>query len=335
MLSTPVSNMNNYLIKLNSKIFEKFEILDYIGSGSESKVFKVKEKKSNKMVTMKMINKQKGEKKNLNEYIISHKLKHMNVIDYYGAIEIKKEELDCMIIEYAKFGNLREFQKNIIQKNYLSETLLCFITYQILKGLKYIHMCKIAHLDLKPQNIIINDYLNVKIIDFSVSLSYSKIKTKEIQLPLVGTSFYMAPEIVWNKTIKVKDLNKVDLFSLGVILYNLAFDEYPFDLDYEDIKNIEVISEKYKRKLKINNEGENNSSCFIDFIKKLLETDINKRININQALDDYWVKGAHILNNEKENIFLAENFLRYLITDHIKSFDDYIKKKNKIKIINN
>ena len=239
MLSTPVSNMNNYLIKLNSKIFEKFEILDYIGSGSESKVFKVKEKKYNKMVTMKMINKQKGEKKNLNEYIISHKLKHMNVIDYYGAIEIKKEELDCMIIEYAKFGNLREFQKNIIQKNYLSETLLCFITYQILKGLKYIHMCKIAHLDLKPQNIIINDYLNVKIIDFSVSLSYSKIKTKEIQLPLVGTSFYMAPEIVWNKTIKIEDLNKVDLFSLGVIHYNFSFDVYPFDLEYEDINNTE------------------------------------------------------------------------------------------------
>ena len=159
-------------------------------------------------------------------------------------------------------------------------------------------MCKIAHLDLKPQNIIINDYSNVKIIDFSVSLSYNKIKTKEIQLPLVGTSFYMAPEIVWNKTIKIEDLNKVDLFSLGVILYNLAFDKYPFDLDYEDIKNTEVISEKYKRKLKINNEGEYYSSCFIDFIKKLLETDINKRININQALDDYWVKGAEILNNE-------------------------------------
>ena len=90
MLSTPVANMNNYLNEMNSKILEKFEILDYIGSGSESKVFKVKEKKSNKMVTMKMINKQKGDKNNLNEYIISHKLKHMNIIDYYGGFEIKK-----------------------------------------------------------------------------------------------------------------------------------------------------------------------------------------------------------------------------------------------------
>ena len=286
------------------------------------------------MVTMKIINKQKGEKKNVNEYIISQKLKHMNIIDYYGAFAIKKEELDCMLIEYAKFGNLREFQKNIIQKDYFSESLLCFITFQILKGLKYIHMCKIAHLDLKPQNIIINDYLNVKIIDFSVSLNYSKIKAKEIQLPLVGTSFYMAPEIIWNKKINVEDLNKVDLFSLGVILYNFAFDEYPFDLDYEDRKNIEVISEKYKKKLKMN-EGENYSPCFIDFIKKLLETDINKRININQALNDYWIKGGEILNDEKENIFLAENFLRYLITDHFKRFDDYIKKKNNIKWINN
>ena len=44
MLSTQVVNMNNYLIELSSKIIEKFEILDYIGSGSESKVFKVIEK---------------------------------------------------------------------------------------------------------------------------------------------------------------------------------------------------------------------------------------------------------------------------------------------------
>ena len=56
-----------------------------------------------------MINKQKVEKYNLNEYIIFHKLKHINIIDYYGAFVIKKEELHCMIIEYAKFGNLREF----------------------------------------------------------------------------------------------------------------------------------------------------------------------------------------------------------------------------------
>ena len=82
--------------------------------------------------------------------------------------------------------------------------------------------------------------------------------------------------------------------------------------------------------MEINNEGDYYSSCFIDFLKNLLETDINKRIDINQALNDYWVKGAKLLNDEKENIFFAENFLRYLITEHYKSFDDYIKKKSNI-----
>ena len=95
-------------------------------------------------------------------------------------------------------------------------------------------MCKIAHLDLKPQNIIINDYLNVKIIDFSVSLNYSKIKANEMQLPFVGTSFYLAPKIIQNKAMKVEDLNKLGLFYLGLILYNFAFNEYPFDLYYKD-----------------------------------------------------------------------------------------------------
>ena len=67
------------------------------------------------------------------------------------------------------------------------------------------------------------------------------------------------------------------------------------------------------------------SKHFIDFLTKLLEKNINKRININQALNHYWVKGAEILINEKEKIYNAGNFLSYLITDHIKAFDDYIQ----------
>ena len=60
----------------------------------------------------------------------------------------------------------------------------------------------------------------------------------------------------------------------------------------------------------------------------MLENDINKRIDINQALNHYWIKGGKILLNEKENIFNANKFLSYLIADHIKNFDDYIKRAN-------
>ena len=319
----------NKLIKLleiiSPKILQFYEIVECIGLGSESVIYKSIHKKTNRTIAMKFIIKEKDEKININEYNILKKLKNFNIITYFGLYEIKKNELDCIIMEYAKFGNIRDFQKNILKRKDLSEQLLCYFTFQILNGLKYCHICKITHFDLKPQNIIIDDYLTAKIIDFSVSLDYSKINSNKIKLPFRGTSFYMAPEVLSSKIVKVKDLNKVDLFSLGVTLYALAFGKYPFgftpDDDYEKIykkimKGIEIEDTKYY------------SKYFIDFLTKLLEKDINKRININEALNHYWIKGAQLLNNEKEKTDDLDIFLSYLIGDNIKSFRDYLYALN-------
>ena len=312
--------------QIKNDFFEKFEILDLIGSGSESEVYKARIKKNNREVALKMISLNENGLSCINEINISRKLKHKNVINYYLANEIKKNESYCIIMDYAKHGNLRQFQKNLIAKDYLSESILCFLTYQILNGLKYIHMNKIAHMDLKPENIIIDDFLNVKIIDFSISIDYKKILSDKIKLPLRGTSFYMAPEVLRNDIIQVTDLNKVDLFSLGVILYNLAFGNFPFGLNKNDIKKYEQILDKITKDFRVVDEDNYYSPHFLDFINKLIEKDINKRINIYEAMNHYWVKGAEILLSQKELIFNAGNFLGYLVTDHFKQFEDYIKK---------
>ena len=310
----------------NKMAYENFELLEYIGKGKDTYVYKSMVKKTKKNVAMKIIS-IKENKKNTNEVNIHSKLKHINIIDFYANFEIKKNELDCIIIDYCKLGNLIEFQNNLIKKNYLSETMLCFFVYQILDGLNYLHRNKIGHLDLKPQNIVVDEYLVIKIIDFTISLNYSKIKSTKIKLPRMGTSFFMAPEVLNSDIINVKDINKVDLYSLGVIIYFLAFGYFPFDLDKDDIKDYTKIYQKIKNELKIDNEDNYYSPYFIDFIQKLLENDINKRIDINQALNHYWVKGAQILLDEKEKNFNASQFLSYLVADHIKNFDDYIKRQ--------
>ena len=310
--------------KINPKLLEFYEIKEYIGSGSESVVYKAIHKKTNKPCAIKILI-MEG-KRNLSEYIILHKLKNKNIINYYGIYEIKKNELDCIIMEYAKFGNLREFKKNILKRENLSEQLLCFLVYQILNGLYHCHKCKIAHFDLKPQNIIIDEYLIVKIIDFSVSVDYSGIKSNSIKLPFRGTNFYIAPEVIKKKTININDLNKVDLYSLGVIIYYLAFGTYPYDLNRDDSDNYDKIYNKIENNnLVFDNEENFYSKYFIDFLNQLLEKDINKRININQALNHYWIKGADILYNEKEKCFNASSFLINLMTDHFINFDKYVK----------
>ena len=319
----------NKLIKLleiiSPKILQFYEIVECIGLGSESVIYKSIHKKTNRTIAMKFIIKEKDEKININEYNILKKLKNFNIITYFGLYEIKKNELDCIIMEYAKFGNIRDFQKNILKRKDLSEQLLCYFTFQILNGLKYCNMCKITHFDLKPQNIIIDDYLTAKIIDFSVSLDYSKINSNKIKLPFRGTSFYMAPEVIKRKTINIKDLNKIDLYSLGVILYHLSFYTYPYNLNNEDRSDYDKIYNKITtNELTFNNEYNSFSLHFIDFLKRLLEKDINKRINIYEALNHYWIKGGNILFNEKEKILNVNSFLMNLTSNYIMSFNEYI-----------
>ena len=320
------------LIKLLSKIcpniLENYEIKECIGSGSESVCYKAIYKKTQKTYAMKLVINELNTKRNFSELYISNKFKNKNIITFYGVYEIKKNELDCIIMEYAKFGNLKDFRKNALKRDYLSEQLLCFLAFQILNGLRHCYQCKIAHFDLKPQNVIIDEYLIIKLIDFSVSIDYGKKKSSKIKLPFRGTNFYMAPEVIKSKTINIKDLNKIDFYSFGVILYNLAFCSYPYELNRHDCDEYDKISEKIQNnELNFSNEDNCYSKHFIDFLKKLLEKDINKRININQALNDYWIQGANVLNDEKEKVFNASSFLIYLMTDHYKSFDEYINKE--------
>jgi serine/threonine protein kinase len=323
-----LEGMKKYVKQNNPELDDIFEFQEYIGSGAESYVYKTIIKKNGKIVANKMIvikEKERERKRIFNEIMISRKLKHQNIIDFYGCYEVKKNEVSCIVMEYSKYGNLRDFRKNVLKGKIYTETFLCFIAHQILTALKYLEMCKVAHLDLKPQNITINEFLTVKLIDFSISVDYSRINSNKIELSSCGTKHYMAPEVISSKTINVKNLNKVDLFSLGVVLYNLAFGAFPFNYECEDFNNKEEI---YNKIMNSEIEFDNSlySSHFIDFLKKLLEKDINKRIDINQALNHYWVRGAKLILEEKENLYNAGKFLAVLITDHIKNFSDYLNK---------
>ena len=330
-----INKFNSYLIKNNINM-GNLELIDYLDSGSESNVYSInilrKNKKGQEIKTkaiMKAIFYQKKERENKKEIIISSKLKNKNIIDFYAYSPIKTGQSYFFAMEYAKFGNLRNFQRNILKRARLTESMLCFLGSQILNALNYCHKCKIAHMDIKLQNVVIDESLNTKLIDFSVSLNYKDKKlTNEIKLPYKGTNFYMPKEVMQSDRIQYKDLNKVDLYAFGVILYNLAFGCYPYGLTYGDENNYYKILEKMKRnKLNLINDM-NYSKHFLDFLRSLLEKDIDKRIGINEALQHYWIKGADLLKEEKEKCYAVNIFVSYLLTDNIKSFNDYLANQN-------
>ena len=323
-----ITKIKEYCRK-NLNFSENFEILNYVDSGSESTVWNGFFKKTKKEVIIKLIfNNKRRKKKNENEFEIASKLKNNNIINFYCYAHMIKDESYFILMENAKYGNLLNFKKNIIRRANLSETMICYLAYQILNGLIYCHKCKIAHMDLKPKNIVIDEFLNVKLIDFSISINYQGKKLNDqIKLPSKGTSLYMPLEVITSQKIKYKDLNKVDLYGLGVTLFYLAFGDFPYNLKYEDADNYTKICEKiFIKNIGIDYENKHFSSHFLDFLSKLLEKNINKRINIYEAKDNYWIKGANILLKEKENLCNAISFINGLLTNHIKNFNDYLEK---------
>ena len=294
--------------------------LKFFERGGSSFIYEAELEGKKKSLIIKVTSEEKY--KNPNEIKNMAKLRHPNIISMYGFYTSKNSE-QIIIMENGKI-DLKDFQYKYIKRAVLSESFLCYISAQILEGLKYLNKCNIIHYDIKPNNIIIDECLNIKIIDFSISVDISNIKDQYINLKYRGTSFFMAPEVIRGKKIEIKNFHKIDLFSLGVMLYRLAFGYYPFDLKHEDVDNDDIIYEKINSEWKAENKGTEFSNYFIDFLNCLLEKDINKRININEALNHHWIQGAKILMDEKENILNANAFLASLITDSFYKFNKHL-----------
>lgn len=321
-----IKEMNNYLKEGCNLFNDNFELVKFINSGSEGIFYEGKIKKINKKVGIKFILKQKKEEKNHNEIRLHNSLKNKNIVNLYGYFSLK-DVSSCIIMEYGKYGDLKNFQRNLLRKKCLSETMLCYISKHILDRLKYCHNSKTIHMDIKPQNILVDECLNIKLTDFSVSLNYSKFTPgEELKLPFLGTTLYMAPEVIKGLKIKVEECNKIDIYSLGVLIYSLAFNKYPFNLCHDDCSNINKIFEKIKLKpLIFPDDTENTfSDCFKDFMKKILCNNIKGRLSIDEALNHPWIKGADILFDEKEKLFNLEKFVINLISDNYRKFNNYV-----------
>ena len=295
---------------------DNFELLNYVNSGSCGLVFegKIRNSPTSQRVGLKFLmgkildeKREKNNQKKIKELYFQKKLHHKNITGLYGFYEIKN--CSCIAMDYAKYGDLEYFQKKLIQKKNLSETVIAYITLQILEGLQYCHQCKIIHMDIKQQNILIDEFLNVKITDFSVSQSYENCQN----------------EVLKKMEIDIEDCNKIDMFSLGTLLYNLAFGQFPFNLEFSDRKNFKGILEKITQKNLSFPVTKSYSYLFKKFLQGLLNKNLKERLSINEAMENPWIRGAKLIFKEKEKMYDLEKFLISIVTDNIKLFNDYLK----------
>ena len=327
-------NLISFINKNNSEFFEKFDLGDYINSGSAGYVYRgVYKGKNMQQVAIKfLINKKQKENreekeneiKNVNhEIAIQKKLHNKNIIEIYAYI--KKEQIKYSVLELVKYGDIEHFLKKLLKRAVLAETFLAYAGKQILDGLNYLHRTKTIHLDIKPRNILIDSNLDVKITDFSVSCSYLEFHPEDtVRFPFVGTGKYIAPEILSKSHLKIKDAEKIDIYSFGVTLYYLFYGEYPYKLNDVKSKEYDNILKYIKNEELIFPETRKMSKLLKDFLTKILEKDYNKRLTIKEALNHPWIKATQIIFDEKENLNNQESFLISLITDNFPKFNEYI-----------
>ena len=326
--------LEKYLKENCPEFWEKFELLEFKKNGSAGAVLKAQprskeNKKNRRFVALKFLyngKKNNKPKKEINhqEIIIHGALKHKNIPQIYGYYKIG-ECNSCIAMEYSQYGDLENFKKKVIKRVPLSETFICYILGGICDAVYYMHTHnKIIHMDIKQQNIVVDDYINIKLTDYSISIDY---KNKDfINLPLIGTCYYMSPEVLRKETIPVEYASKIDVYSIGVLLYFLAFCDYPFKLkdvgnkDYPQIlKNVENNDLEFPKDYEI-------SKAFLNLLKNCLNKDISKRYSIHQLINDPWTKGYQIILNEKEKLYNAGRFVIDLMVDNIINFNDYIKQ---------
>ena len=319
--------MNQFLRNNYSKFFEHFELTNYLSHGGTGKVFEgyLKKVKNKQKLAFKFkINRDKKIEKESQETCLLKKLHYKNITEIFAYIKIN-DYSNFSVLELGKYGDLENFQKKLLKRKVLSETIICYFSEQILRGLDYIHKCKIIHMDIKQGNIIIDSNLNVKLTDFSVSTSYQSFHPEDlVKFPYVGTSKYMSPEIIDRTHMKIKEGCKIDIYSFGVTLYDLAFGYYPYNLNEVGNKDYENILKTIKKNKLEFPKDRKVSNMFKDFLSGLLEKDYIKRFSIQKALNHPWIKGAKIILDEKEKAFSHENFLINLITDNFAKFNDYV-----------
>ena len=279
---------------LGSILNGRYEIIEKVGIGGMAIVYKAKDIYLKRIVAVKVLKEQYlDDKEFIKKFVIEAQsvanLNNQNIVKIYDVgqhIEDGKI-FNYIVMEYINGKTLNELIKD---KGRLNSTAVVSISKQIANALDCAHKHHIIHRDIKPHNIIIDENLNVKVTDFGIA-RIATSSTITYTSSVLGTVHYISPEQAKGKFIDEKS----DIYSLGVVMYEMVTGRVPFDTDNAVGIAMQHINEPLVEPIKLvpNLEPWLNS-IIVKCMEKTPENRFDSASSLIKALDD-----KHIDNNQK------------------------------------
>ncbi|ORX81745.1 Pkinase-domain-containing protein [Anaeromyces robustus] len=270
------------------KSINQFQLGDCIGKGAFGSVYRALNLENGEVVAIKQLKLNKISKSELDvimtEIDLLKKLKHPNIVKYYGFIKTK--DFLNIILEYCENGSLQTIYKRFGQ---FPENLVAVYISQVLDGLLYLHEQGVIHRDIKGPNILTTKDGSAKLADFGVATCMGENADKSV----VGSPYWMAPEVI--------ELNGAttasDIWSVGCTTIELLSGEPPYYNLSPMSALFRIVEDEHPPIM------EGISSALKDFLLQCFQKDYNLRISAKKLLKHPWIQNARKkLNSDVENI---------------------------------
>lgn len=311
----PEETASGNSMKKEIRYIGNYKILDIIGKGGMAKIYTAIHIPLNRVVVIKEMGRTESRRRFKQEALMSSSLEHPNIVSTYDYFSIGQSFY--LVLQYIEGLNLAEIIEHIAP---LHPQIAALIIHEVCLAIRHAHDNNILHRDIKPTNILISLKGEAKISDFGVARGEDSPHLTSTGT-VVGTPFYMSPEQAEGKKLTLQS----DIYSLGIVLYEMLTGKKPFSGGSSQSVAAKVIRSKYPNPLF---KDPHHSLRLSKIIKKAMKKSLRRRYQtVDQMCHDLekFIGWKSIVKKEKYLCSLCQE------VDQIKQITTVVRKPGKKK----